>query len=59
LSLGIIEESRAHWSSPVVPVLKPTGEVRYCENFRKLNKITVQEHCYMPDIEDIFAKVSG
>jgi len=53
LHLGIIKESRAHWSSSIVPVLKPSGEVRLCVDFRRLNDITVQEQCYIPDIEDI------
>ena len=58
LKEGIIEESTSHWSSPVVPVLKPSGDIRLCVDFRKLNDITVQEHCYIPDLEDILSKVS-
>jgi len=45
--------------SPVVPVLKPTGKVRLCIDFHKLNEITIQEHCYIMDIEDILLKVAG
>jgi len=58
LKEGIIEESTSHRSSPVVPVLKPSGDIRLCIDFRKLNDITVQEHCYIPDLEDILSKVS-
>ena len=58
LKEGIIEESTSYWSSPVVPVLKPSGDIRLCVDFRKLNDITVQEHCYIPDLEDILSKVS-
>ena len=58
LKEGIIEESTSHWSSPVVPVLKLSGDIRLCVDFRKLNDITVQEHCYIPDLEDILSKVS-
>ena len=58
LKEGIIEESTSHWSSPIVPVLKPSGDIRLCVDFKKLNDITVQEHCYIPELEDILSKVS-
>ena len=38
--------------------MKPSGDIRLCVDFRKLNDITVQEHCYIPDLEDILSKVS-
>ena len=55
---GIIEESTSNWSSPVETVLNPSGDIRLCVDFKKLNDITVQEHCYIPDLEYILSKVS-
>ena len=52
---GIIEESTSLWSSPVVPVLKPSGDISLCDDFRKLNNINVQEHCYIPDLASKFS----
>jgi hypothetical protein len=34
---GDTEESNRSWSSPVVHVWKKTGDICFCENYRKLN----------------------
>ena len=39
---GIIEESNAEWSSPLVPVVKDTGKIRLCIDYRKLNLLIPQ-----------------
>ena len=46
------------WCSPIVPVLKPTGEVRLCVDYRRLNLHTHQQHYYIPDLDDILRKVT-
>ena len=41
LEMGLIEESRSPYASPIVTVPKPDGSLRTCTNYRSLNKLTV------------------
>jgi len=59
LDLGVIEPSNSPYSSPVVLVRKKDGTNRFCIDFRQLNKITVFDAEPMPDMEGLFAKLSG
>ena len=58
LELGVIEHSNAPFSSPIVLVRKKDGTVRFCIDFRQLNRVTVFDAEPMPNIEEIFSKVS-
>lgn len=40
LALGVAEESRSEWRSPIVLVPKANGSVRFRVNFRKVNAIS-------------------
>ncbi|KAL8584671.1 hypothetical protein ACOMHN_002400 [Nucella lapillus] len=56
---GIIEEvtKPTDWCAPMVPVLKPSGAVRICTDFRKLNQALKRERYMIPTTEDIFHKL--
>ena len=55
LDIGIIERSNSSYSSPVVLVPKKDQTVRFCIDYRKLNRITVFDTEPMPNPEELFA----
>ena len=59
LDLGVIEPSISPCSSPIVLVPKKNGSVRFCIDFRKLNKVTEFDAEPMPNMEEIINRMSG
>ena len=59
LQLGVIEKSASPYSSPVVLVPKKDGLVRFCIDFRKLNKVTEFDAEPMPNMEEVINRMSG
>ena len=59
LDLGVIEPSISPYSSPIVLVPKKDGSVRFCIDFRKLNKVTEFDEEPMPNMEEIINRMSG
>ena len=57
--LGVIEPSISPYSSPIVFVPKKDGSVRFCIDFRKLNKVTESDAEPMPNMEEIINRMSG
>ena len=58
---GILEPVKtAESAAPIVPVLKRDGHIRICGDFKvTTNRITELEQYPLPNIEDIFAQLSG
>lgn len=59
--LGIISKlEHSEWGTPVVPVVKPNGDIRLCADYKvTLNKLIKDENHPIPRIEDIFSSMAG
>jgi len=58
LDLGVIEPSNAPFSSPIVLIKKKDNSVRFCIDFRQLNKVTVFDAEPMPNMDEMFSKLA-
>ncbi|KAL6481161.1 hypothetical protein MHYP_G00092410 [Metynnis hypsauchen] len=52
LDNDIIEPASGPWSSPIVIVPKPSGEARFCVDYRGLNQVTVKDRYPLPRIDE-------
>lgn len=59
LECGTVVPSNSAWASPILCVLKKTGEVRVCIDYRRLNAVTNIPARPIPRIQDLLEKLAG
>lgn len=57
LDSNIIRRSKSPWSFPIVVVDKKDGSIRFCVDFRQLNKITKTNSWPLPLIDDLLDRL--
>ena len=55
----LIEPSTSPWSASVIIVPKKNGSIRFCIDYRKLNKVTIQDSQALPRIDDSLDALGG
>ena len=56
---GVIEPSSSPYASTVLLVPKPDGTVRFCIDYRALNRITKRDGYLMPRVDDNLSALKG
>ncbi|MEE4247203.1 MAG: reverse transcriptase domain-containing protein, partial [Kangiellaceae bacterium] len=57
---GIIQKvSHSDWASPIVPVVKSSGKIRICGDYKQVNKAIYTDPYPLPLIDDILANLAG
>ena len=59
LDLDVIRPSNSPWTSNVVLVRKPTGELRFCIDLRRINQRSVSDAYYLPRIDETLDALAG
>ena len=54
-----VQELNSPWGSPVVLVIKKSGGLRFCVNYRALNVVTRKDVFSMPRINDMLDQLGG
>jgi hypothetical protein len=47
------------WGAPILFVKKKDGTLRFCIDFRQLNKVTIKNKYHLPIIDDLFDQLKG
>ncbi|CAH8492821.1 unnamed protein product [Dicrocoelium dendriticum] len=56
----IVPVQQAEWAAPIVPVLKPDGNVRNCGDYKlTVNRGAIIDRYRLPKTEDLYANLSG
>jgi hypothetical protein len=59
LAKGYIKPNKSPYGAPVLFVHKKDGTLRMCVDYRALNKVTVKNQYPLPQIDDLFDRLSG
>ena len=59
LNQGVIEPSSSPWASPLVPVRKKDGKIRWAVDFRRLNSCLEQDSYPLPRIQTLLDRAGG
>ncbi|CAB4040863.1 Retrovirus-related Pol poly from transposon [Paramuricea clavata] len=59
LNDGVIEKSSSEWSNPLVLVPKPSGDLRICVDYRKLNEVTDVTSYPLLNITETLDRLAG
>ncbi|UYV74048.1 hypothetical protein LAZ67_11001970 [Cordylochernes scorpioides] len=59
MEIKIIRSSSSPWASPVILVRKKDGSLRFCVDYRRLNKITKKDVYPLPRIDDALDTLAG
>lgn len=57
LSMGVIEPSHSEWCSPIVLVPKKDGTLRFCIDFRQINRLSKVDPYPMPRIDELVERL--
>ena len=56
---GFIQPSQSPYGSPILFVRKKDGSLRFCVDYRALNKMTVKNRYALPRTEELFDRLQG
>ncbi|KAG8503637.1 hypothetical protein CXB51_001568 [Gossypium anomalum] len=56
---GFVSPSFSPWGAPVLFVKKKDGSMRFCIDYRQLNKVTIKNKYPLPRIDDLFDQLKG
>ena len=58
---GVIKSvNYSEWAAPIVPVIKSSGQVRICGDYKvTINKVAKVDRYPLPHIDELYAKLSG
>ena len=59
IRMQVLRPSKSGFAAPPVLVKKPDGSVRFCINYKKLNKVTVFDGEPMPAPDDVYIELRG